>query len=295
MNYNILKYVVAVAEQGSFTRAAQALFVSQPSLSQSIRAEEGKLGVELFDRSGSPPTLTPAGREYVRRARQLLYMQQELERRMEDFSQRKISLLRIGILPEFSHSILPVPLARFTGESSSRLVQINELSSNDLQDSIDSLELDFIVGLAHPDTLKYHSLPLYDEHIVLTMPESMALPQPDRSEVDLADFARYPFVMMAEGQFLYRISHELCRESGFTPQTVVECYNLPTAMYIVRAGVGISLFPDLMLNQVDGLCYYRLRGREPRSQIAIVYPSNRYLTREAGRLIELIQEHCAAG
>ncbi len=89
MNYNILRYVIMVAEERSFTKAAKKLYISQPSLSQIIKNEEEKLGITLFDRSSYPLTLTDAGKEYVHWARQILAVCENMERRLNDFSKRE--------------------------------------------------------------------------------------------------------------------------------------------------------------------------------------------------------------
>lgn len=291
MNSNILRYIITVAEEKSFTKAAKKLYIAQPSLSQIIRNEEKKLGIILFDRNCSPIELTDAGHEYVLWARQMISIQENMERRLQDYSSNGISVLKIGILPEFSAFILPAPLKAFREKNSNICVQIRELSSNDLQNSLENSELDFIVGLTHPDTFKYSSEPLYDEQIVLAATPDFIPENRVNSEVDLADFSDAPFVMMEEGQFLYKVTHDLCKRCGFVPKTVVECYNLETAMHMVKAGVGIAIIPDLMASLVVGLHYYHIKGLTPQSQISVVYNRDRCLTREVKELIELIKNN----
>ncbi|MEN1760324.1 LysR family transcriptional regulator [Anoxynatronum sibiricum] len=289
MNHNTLRYIIAVADERSFTKAAQKLFIAQPSLSQIIKSEEKKLGITLFDRSCSPIMLTDAGQEYVLWARQVLSIQKNMERRLQDFSQNGISIIRMGILPECSAFILPEPLKAFREKNPNRCVQIRELSSSDLKKSLENAELDFIVGLTHPDTFKYCNEPLYDEQIVLATTHDFLPVDTDVDEVDLASFSEAPFVMMEEGQFLYHVTHDLCKRCGFVPRTVVECYNLETALHMVKAGVGIAVIPDLMALLVEGLHYYKISGPTPASQISVVYPRDRYLPREARELIDLIK------
>ena len=290
MNYNILRYIITVAEEGNFTRAAAKLFISQPSLSQIIRNEEKRLKIKIFDRSSNPISLTYAGHEYILWARQILSLYDNMLKSMEDYSSNEAFVLKIGILPECSAFILPDPLKKFRERNPKAFVQIRELSSNELKASLENDEFDFIVGLTHPDTFKYCSLPLYDERIVLAITSDYSPENLNVDEVDLADFSHAPFVMMEEDQFLYNVSHDLCKKAGFVPKTVVECYNLETAMHMVKAGVGISLIPDLMSPIVGGLNYYRLKGETPSSQISIVYHRERHLSKKAIELIDLIRE-----
>lgn len=293
MNYNILRYITTVAEEGNFTRAAEKLFISQPSLSQIIRNEEKRLRIKIFDRSRSPISLTNAGHEYLLWARQILSLYDNMIKSLEDFSTNESFVLKIGILPECSAFILPGPLKTFRERNPKGFVQIRELSSNELKASLENDEFDFIVGLTHPDTFKYRSIPLYDERIVLAITSDYSPKNLNVDELDLADFSHAPFVMMEEDQFLYNVSHDLCKKAGFVPNTVVECYNLETAMHMVKAGVGVSLIPDLMSSIVGGLNYYRLKGETPSSQISIVYHKDKHLTKKAIELIDLIRENSA--
>lgn len=288
MNYNILHYIVTVAEERNFTRAAKKLFISQPSLSQIIKNEEEKLGLVLFDRKTSPVTLTDAGHEYMLWAYQVLDLYKNMEKRLQDFSTNKVSTIKMGILPECSAFMLPIPLKTFRKNNPNAFVQIRELSSNDLKDSLENSEFDFIVGLTHSDKFKYSSIPLYDENIVLAVAPNLFPFEKDTKEIDLSHFRDTPFIMMEEEQFLYNVTHDLCKRSGFVPKVVVECYNLETAIHMVKAGVGVSLLPDLMCRMLGGLNYYHIKGLTPESQISIIYRRDQYLTAEARELIQLI-------
>lgn len=291
MNYNILRYVITVAEERNFTRAAKRLYITQPSLSQTIKNEEERLGVILFDRSSSPLTLTDAGKEYVLWSKQVLSLYENMERRLQDFSDKEVSSLKIGILPEFSSFILSGPLKLFRERNPNSFVQIVEQSNNDLEKSLEDSKLDFIIGLTHKDKYKYCSEPLYDEKIVLAVTPDFSPQDKDAVEVDLIEFKDAPFVMMEEGQFLYNVTHDLCKKSGFIPRAVVECYNLETALCMVEAGVGVSIVPDLMCKVIGDLKYYNIKGPTPESQISLVYRRDRYITKKTRELIELIKEH----
>lgn len=140
MKYNILHYIITVSEEENFTKAAKKLYITQPSLSQIIKNEEDRLGVLLFERN-RPITLTPAGHEYVLWARQVLALNKKMEIRLNEFSTNKISVIKIGILPECSAFILPIPLKEFRENNPDAIIQINELSNSDLQKVLKTLNL----------------------------------------------------------------------------------------------------------------------------------------------------------
>lgn len=290
MNCNILHYIVAVSEEKNFTKAANKLYIAQPSLSQMIKNEEERIGSALFQRS-NPVTLTAAGHEYVLWARQILALNEKMERKLSEYSTNKISVIRLGILPECSSFILAIPLKDFRKNNPKTIIQINELSNSDLQASLENSELDFIIGLTHPEKYKYCSEALYDEKIVLAGTSEFFPNDINIGKVNLSDFSEAPFITMKEGQFLYNITHDLCQKSGFVPKVIADCYNLETAMHLVKAGVGVSLIPDLMNYVVGGLNYHNISLSTPESQISIVYNRNHYLTRETRELIEHIKDN----
>lgn len=291
MNYNILRYVLAVAEEKNFTRAAKKLYISQPSLSQIIKSEEEKLGFLLFDRSTSPIELTDGGREYILWAQNILSIHEKMNRRLQCFSSNKAPVIRLGILPECSTFILASPLKLFLEKNPDAFVQINELSSNDLHASLENRELDFIIGLTHTDTYKYCNEPLYNENIVIATSSQYPLINENTREIDLAQLSDTPFVTMNKNQFLFNLTHDLCNRNGFVPKTVVECYNLETAISMVQFGVGVSLMPDLICNIMGGLDYFQIKDETPKSQISIVYAKDICLDNSSQQLINLIKNN----
>lgn len=290
MNYNILNYIVTIAEEKNFTKAANRLFISQPSLSQIVKKEENRIGVSLFDRSITPIELTEAGKEYLLWAKQILNGFDNMNKSLNDYKENERQILSIGILPEFCAFILANPLKEFRDDNKKILVNIKELSSSDLIKSLEKDEFDFIVGLTHKDKYKYISEPLCDENIVLASSLNTKLPN-KKGVVDLKDLSEEPFIIMDEGQFLYNVTYDLCKNAGFIPKPVVECYNLDTALEMVKAGVGISIVPDLIASIHGDIKYYRINDITPQSQISIVYSRTRYLSKKNKELINLIKKH----
>ncbi len=287
MNYNRLKYIVTLAETGNFTEAAKKLFIAQPSLSQIIKNEENNLGIIIFDRTKSPITLTDAGIEYVHWAKQILFLYENMEKRINDYADSRLNIIRIGILPEFSAFILPKPIKQFNPNC---LIKIKEYSSNDLKARLENGEFDFIIGLSHPDTYKYTNIRLYNERIVLAMANGFNGNREGKLEVDLKDYEDVPFIIMEEGQFLYKVTYDLCKDAGFVPKLAAECYNLETALRLVRAGVGVSIIPDLMTKILNEIIFYNIKGLTPKSEISIVYEKNQYLNKDARKLIKLFKD-----
>ncbi len=291
MTLRIYQYVVTLAEESNFTKAAKKLYISQPSLSQIIRREEERLGFDLFNRTQNIITPTQLGLEYIKWAKIILNLSSKMHNRLECIAFNDTQIINIGILPECSAFILPKPLKQFREKFPNAIIKIVELSSNDLHEKLEDDDLDFIIGLTHPDSLKYISIPLYNEKIVLAMSNNYLSNTKPGTEVNLQSFEHCHFVLMNDGQFLNKVTYQLCQEAGFSPRISTICYNLETALHMVKAGVGVSLIPDLMIRLVEDIDYYPLKDIELKSQISIVYPRSNILSDHAKNLIDFIKKN----
>ncbi|WP_425538614.1 LysR family transcriptional regulator [Microaceticoccus formicicus] len=289
MKFNIYKYVLILAEERNFTKAAKRLYISQPSLSQIIMREEERLGMELFHRQRNSIVPTIIGEEYIKWAELILDIRNKMDKRLQAVSKSETYIINIGILPECSAFILPTPLKQFRELYPNTIVRILELSSNDLEDKLENDGLDFIVGLTHPDAIRFKNIPLYNETIVLAYSKYNPIINDALMEINLSDLEDIPFITMNEGQFLNKVTFNLCKEAGYLPKIVTECYNLETALHMVKAGVGVALIPDLMINLVDGIKGLNLKETKMNSQISIVFQREQYLSRQVLKLIDLIK------
>ena len=116
MNEKHMQYILAVLKEGSFTAAARKLYISQPSLSQAIKAAETSLGAAIFDRSTDPVSLTPAGRLYVEAADQISSISSNLKKQVEELNREESGLLRLGISVQRGMELLPVLYPRFRAQ-----------------------------------------------------------------------------------------------------------------------------------------------------------------------------------
>lgn len=291
MNPNILNYIITVSEEKNFTRAAEKLYISQPSLSQIIKKEEEKLGIQIFDRNNYPIKLTPAGHEYVLWARQVLSLQDKMYKRLSDFATNEKVFLKIGILPECSSFILPEPLQIFYERNPKSSIEIIELDSIRLLSILESSEVDFIIGITPKNTHTYTIEPLYEEKIVLALTPEFHNKYYDMEEIDLKEFYDTPFITTRKPGSLHNLTHSLCKRNGFVPNTVIQCSNFETIMKMVGAGIGVSLIPDFMSYMIKGLTYRHVKDFDFTTEISIMYNPDSHLTKEALTLIQLIKNN----
>ncbi|MBR5559539.1 MAG: LysR family transcriptional regulator [Oscillospiraceae bacterium] len=299
MNTNILRYIIAVSEEKSFTAAAKKLYIAQPSLSQSIRTLEKQLGAELFDRSTNPLTLTPAGEIYVLWAEQVLSTQRQIERQIVDVVEGTDTILRVGASAERTRFLLSPVMKRFFELRPRCIVRIHDVTASQLTRLLEEEKIDLLIGNPDIDPVRYSSIPICEEQILLAVPSSFAanLPSPSANdrypEVDLAQFKDFPFVSLPAEQTLGTTLRQYCSASGFIPNIRLECRLLSNLHTMIADGIGVGLvgepFVRYLRNDDSRVRYYSLRGMQATRHIAAVHRSDHYLSRDAQVLIELLQ------
>ena len=152
-----MAYVYEVYRQRSFTRAAQALYISQPSLSQMIRKAEGRIGTTIFDRSTSPIGLTEAGRAYIRAAEQVLQIESDLRRYLDDAERCITGVLTLGGAMLFTSYVLPPLLSAFSERYPGVELRLHEAPTARLKEQLQEGTLDFAVDNSAFDPAVYEA------------------------------------------------------------------------------------------------------------------------------------------
>lgn len=244
MELRHLRYFVAVAEELHFTRAAQRLHISQPPLSQQIRALEDELGVQLFDRRRSGVRLTDAGQNFLRQA----YVVLEQADRAVSVAQRagrgEVGVLEIGFTGSMPFSeIMPRVLHDFRAAYPRIQLHLRELTSRDQIEMLATDKLD--VGFIRP-TRSDHSATL-DTRLLLSEPLVVAMhadnPLAVHDKLKLKMLADEPFIIYSSwlGSGLHQQVLRLCLRAGFSPRIVQEVHEMPTILGLVSAGIGVGL------------------------------------------------------
>lgn len=298
MNSRQLQYVIAVAEAGSISAAAQKLYISQPSLSQYIQKIESELGIELFERT-NPLRLTTAGHVYVNTARTILLEQAELEKVIGDIKDYKYGSLTIGTTPYCAAWVLPPVVAEFNRRLPHIQLVIREGIEKELPARAASGEFDFVVS----------SMPLVDKETVssalMMEPFILAVPQPltahpdyphiENSEqhpfVDIKRFEALPFISMDSGFYLDMLVKHILKSRSTTPKIIARCASMTTIYTLLKNGVGISILPACMSKSFsDDILYFRLQDVDERRPVNISYRQTQYLSKAAQNFIDVFSE-----
>ena len=166
-----MQYIYQVYQDGSFTKAAEKLFLTQPALSMAVRQEEKILGAALFDRSRRPLALTPAGEAYIRTTERVKYLEAELGRELEDLRDVRTGRLHVGGTHYLNCFLLAELLAGFSQRYPGIQLEVSEDSSVRLARRLERREMDLIFS-CDPELIdRFEHQPAFYDHILLAVPK----------------------------------------------------------------------------------------------------------------------------
>jgi LysR family hydrogen peroxide-inducible transcriptional activator len=244
MELHQIRYVLAVAKAGSFTRAADELFLAQPSLSVQVRKLEKELGVELFQRLGRRVELTTAGEAFLEHIEPAMFHLEQARTAAVAVRALECGRIDIGVLPSVGANLLPEVLARYRDAYPGvevRLLEHNQ--SVELERMVQTGKLDLAVTRAPWRKPGLTGLILLREPMVAMLPPGHRLAA--ESAVDLSRIAGDDFVGMHPGYGLRELMDAVCLRHGFTPKVTVESSQLSVLCGMVRSGIGVCVMPRL--------------------------------------------------
>ena len=247
MELHQLRYFCAVAETGSFSRAAEHSHVSQPSLSQQILKLESELGTRLFDRLGRSVRLTEVGKTFLPRARAVL---RELEAARGDVVESKDSLcgqVVVGVIPTVAPYFLPPVLAAFSKRFPESAVTVLEEITPVLLERLRASAIDIAVLALPVRGNEFESLPLLTESLFAALPKKHPLAR--RASIALRDLRKEPFLLLRDGHCFRENAVAACDRARVSPQVVFESGQFSSLLALVGAGMGISLVPAMAVER----------------------------------------------
>jgi LysR family transcriptional regulator, hydrogen peroxide-inducible genes activator len=288
-----LRYFVAVAETGNFTRASERSNVTQPSLSQQILNLEREVGHKLFHRLGRKAVLTEAGHAFLDRARRILFEVENATRELGDHPSlgRRIS---VGAVQTVMPYLLAPVITKARESLPNVTIDAREDFRNDLVRAVVEGDLDFAVV---PLPIKEHRVsiePLLTEPLLLVTGKDH--PFTKRREITINDLADETFISLGDLSALNAQIRAFFGDHNFLPRIGYRCAQVATLKLFVSMGLGISILPQLarQLDDKDTLTYLRLTGSEPTRELAVVRHLQRYQSRGAEQFLALLRDHVKA-
>lgn len=240
MDFGQVEAFVQVAANNSFSRAAAALQLTQPSITARIQALEREMGEELFERGGRGVRLSDAGRIFLPYAERILQLQQEARDAVEEVRNVQLGSLRVGSAITVSTYVLPKILHRFRQEYPGVDVVIRTGRSEQVLNMLlaDEVQVAIIRTFANPEI---DITPLYDDEIVLVAYPGH--PFGATGQTTIADAAREPLVLFDRGSSYYSMINDIFRKASVIPNVAMELDSLEATKRMVEEGLGIALVP----------------------------------------------------
>ena len=296
-------YIRTIYEMGSISRAAEKLYISQPSLSQLLKSVEKKVGAPLFDRGLKPLRPTTIGQKYLETAQQIMELDTEFRRYVEDELGCAQGNLVVGSSPFRSTYFLAAFLPKFQAEYPGIRLHLAEHTSKRLEESVLSGDVDLIIATQPVDEDAFSFAELYSEEMVLVLPanhelsKKYHLPQDCHGTLPLLPIGLLkdtPFIQMHSEQKLHQQLLSLYAEAGFVPQIYLQTRSMETALTLASAGLGATLLPMTLLRAFQPEtrpCYAALPTR-PRRHALVAWRKKAYLSHAARAFIDLLVNYC---
>lgn len=292
MQLQQLRYFLAVAEHGSFTKAASELFVAQPSVSQQIRQLEAELGVQLLDRSNRVVTPTQIGERLLNHAHMVLDRVRDMEREAADYSGLVFGTLRVGTTPTASRVLLPKSLPAFTRKYPDIAIDVVEGGSLEIADLVGSGSLDLGLVASSPRLgYVYHG---FKTTLLATGVVACYVaddnPIASRDQIALSMLRNERIIAFGSGYLVDQLVREAA-DWDISAKTVYTTDNTDSARLMVAAGLGITFSSSLArdIRTDEGVRLVPIhRPRLPFCVTAISF-GERYLPRAAASFLESLQ------
>lgn len=298
-------YIRTIYEMGSISRAAEKLYISQPSLSQLLKSVEKKVGAPLFDRGSQPLSPTTIGQKYLETAQRIMELDTEFHRYVEDELGCAQGNLVVGSSPFRSTYFLASFLPEFQAAYPGIRLQLAEHTSKRLEEAVLSGDADLIIATQPVDAKAFSFAELYSEEMVLVLPaghelsKKYHLPKDCRGTLPLLSIGllkdtHTPFIQMHSEQKLHQQLLSLCEEAGFKPQIYLQTRSMETALTLAAAGLGATLLPMTLLRSFQPKtrpCYAALPTR-PRRHALVAWRKKAYLSHAARAFIDSLVNYC---
>ena len=270
-----MNYVYEVYRQRSFTKAAQALYIAQPSLSQMVRKAEARIGAPIFDRSTSPIGVTELGRAYIRAAEQVLQIEADLQQYLDDTEKCLTGALTLGGTTFFTSYVLPPLVSAYSERYPGVELRLHEAHTGQLKQELQEGTLDFALDNTLLDPAIYEAVEIQTEQVILAVPRALPvnekaaafrlsakeLPQAGAPCVPLELFADTPFLLLKEGNDTRSRAEQLCAQAGFEPKIRLALDQQLAAYNLAGYGLGAAFISDTLALSAppdERLCFYRI-------------------------------------
>lgn len=277
MTITELKYIVALAKEQHFGRAAQSVFVSQPTLSIGIKKLEEELGVQIFERLSNKAVPTPAGLKIIEASRDTLMSTDVIRAIAAEAKGEMVDDIKLGAIYTICPFLLPKMIPDLQQQVPNIRLYIEENYTNELISQLKDGQLDIaLVSLPIAESNLFEIKPIFEEHFAVIMPQGHPLEKFDKISAKQLK-AEKVFLLGSENCFRDQVIQACpgCLPTTDNPhkqsQTIFQGGSLATIRMMVAGGLGISIFPQMALTDETGISVRPFKNPVPKRQIALAW------------------------
>ena len=297
MNMKQLKYVLLLADVGSFSVAADELGISQPSLSQYIKKIESQVGMTLFERINGDVRLTDAGQIYVEYGRKILNLEHQMETQFSDISENKIGSVIVGTSPYRSANMMPEIAKGFQAKYPGMHLVVEEMVSSDLISKMEKGAFDLCLTMLPIDEKTFSYEKIMEEEMVLAVPvnypelKSVAEPNRKYPAIDVREIDGGRFAMITDSQVMQQALNALCEDYHLNLKKAAVVKALEAQINMVRKGIGMAVVPtgiERFCNEGE-VRFYSFVQELPRREVIAMWRKDRKQPRVVSDLISVMK------
>ncbi len=289
MELKDLRYFTEVANYGSFTKAAVNTYISQPTLSKSIKKLESELKVELFERSTRTLKLTDAGEIVFKQATKILGVTEELSILLDDLINLPTGKIKIGIPPLIGTLFFPAIAKKFKLHYPEVTLELIELGAKRIEHLVDEGQVDVGIIVFPTDLEKFHVTPFIKEEFMLYTSSKHRFAEMD--EVNLQQLKDEQIIVFNREFALHELIIKECQKTGFQPNIAYESSQWDLITELVGAELGITLLPKSIYRKMDHTTIKMVTLTSPPMwELGFITKKERYQSYAVRALLEFVSE-----
>ena len=257
MELRQLEYFCNVGTFENFTRAAQILHVSQPSVTKAIKSLEAELQLTLINRSQKRISLTEEGKNFFKHAQKIMQVVEEARRDMQQFKIQKNNIIRFGLPPMVEAYLFPNFFIKFQDTHPNIALDIQECDNSvEIQQKLKDGSLDFGIIFTSASEKRNLSINLLSDEFVLCLPNNHRLAK--NKTVKFDDLKDEKFILQQTGTYQHKKIYEQCAKCGYSPKVLLCTSQLKTIKQLVSNKAGISLLPNFVIRSDGDFCHKKI-------------------------------------
>ena len=291
------KYIAAIAEHGSISRAARAMHISQPGLSQRLKRLETQLGTNLFDRTTSPMRPTSTGEVYIKHALKAIAAEDDMRREVYSAMRHNRQRLRIGASMARANALLAEPIVSFYEVQKGCTVELREMSTFDQMHKLFlGGEIDFaVLTPISPDPTAYTVEMLCHERLLAVISKKLYTPMIEQASerVFLRQLEGIPFILPSCGRYFDPLISRLIDASNVRLDIVVRDCSAELALGLVQDGLGVSIVPSTWVFGQNDLHAFELADVEAGNVLHYIRRSDHASSKEELLFMSILRDWLA--